>query len=202
MRTHAILVVVYNVWITATTVTRGKCTANNSQSEALDGHWEATNRSSNFGSASIDGCSHLILERWIALRMMKCCCKCQQYQVNSGDMMHTPNVATKINNLNKIWRLRCPQLVGQWHRLFCSDIAAWEAYWLYRCLSVSQSPVCNCKIKLIASRRRIEYGGQYMAEVQLYKRDQFVYVNEIGCSNKNYTRGFSWGAPSLSLMFS
>ena len=48
------------------------------------------------------------------------------------------------------------------------------------------------KIQQIALQRRIQYRGEFMAEVQLYKKEQFVWIDETGCDKRDNIRKFGY----------
>ena len=66
---------------------------------------------------------------------------------------------------------------------------------------VSPSTVCKIihkhgftrkKLQHVAKQRSLQYRGQYMAEIQMYHRDCFVFIDETGCSSKDHTRQFGY----------
>ena len=48
------------------------------------------------------------------------------------------------------------------------------------------------KIQQIASQRCSEYRGDFMAEAQFYKREQFVWIDESGCDKSDNIRKFGY----------
>ena len=66
---------------------------------------------------------------------------------------------------------------------------------------VSPSTVCKIihkhgftrkKLQHVAKQRSLLYRGEYMAEIQMYNRDCFVFIDETGCSSKDHTRKFGY----------
>ena len=66
---------------------------------------------------------------------------------------------------------------------------------------VSPSTICRVihkhgftrkKLHQVAKQRSVLNRGKYMSEVQLFKRDAFVFVNETGCSGKDHIRKFGY----------
>ena len=66
---------------------------------------------------------------------------------------------------------------------------------------ISPSAVCKVihkhgfirkKLQHAAKQRSLQYRGEYMAKIQMYHRDCFVFINETGCSNKDHTRRFGY----------
>ena len=62
---------------------------------------------------------------------------------------------------------------------------------------ISPSAVCKVihkhgftrkKLQHAAKQRSLQYRGEYMAEIQMYHRDCFVFIDETGCSSKDHTR--------------
>ena len=58
---------------------------------------------------------------------------------------------------------------------------------------VSPSTVCKVihkhgftrkKLQHVAKQRSLQYRGEFMAEIQMYHRDCFVFIDETGCSSK------------------
>ena len=67
--------------------------------------------------------------------------------------------------------------------------------------SVSESTVCRLlrqhgftrkKVRMIALQRSEYLRAMFMAEVLLYRRDQFVWIDESGCDARNYRRKFGY----------
>lgn len=67
--------------------------------------------------------------------------------------------------------------------------------------SVSESTVCRVlrhhgftrkKVRLIALQRCEYLRAMFMAEVLLYRRDQFVWIDESGCDARSYRRKFGY----------
>jgi len=61
---------------------------------------------------------------------------------------------------------------------------------------VSPSTVCRIihkhgfirkKLLHSAKQRSLQYRGEYLAEIQLYHPDCFVFINETGCSSRDHT---------------
>ena len=66
---------------------------------------------------------------------------------------------------------------------------------------VSPSTICKIihkhgftrkKLQHAAKQRSIQYRGEYMAEIQMYDRDCFVFIDETGCCSKDHTRRFGY----------
>ena len=66
---------------------------------------------------------------------------------------------------------------------------------------VSEPTVCRIihrhgftrkRIQKIASQRRSQYRGEFMAEVQFYKTEQFVWIDESGCDKGDNIRKFGY----------
>lgn len=66
---------------------------------------------------------------------------------------------------------------------------------------VSPSTVCKTihkhgftrkKLQHVAKQRSLQYRGEYMAEIQMYHRDCFVFIDETGCTSKDHTRKFGY----------
>ena len=73
---------------------------------------------------------------------------------------------------------------------------------------VSPSAVCKiihkhgftCKKLHVAKQRSLLYRSEYMAEIQMYNRDCFVFIDETGCSNKDHSCKFGYalrGEPAV-----
>ena len=67
--------------------------------------------------------------------------------------------------------------------------------------NVSPSTVCKIihkhgftrkKLQRVAKQRSLLYRGEYMAEIQMYDRDCFVFIDETGCSSKDHARKFGY----------
>ena len=68
--------------------------------------------------------------------------------------------------------------------------------------SISPSTVCKIihkhgftrkKLQHAAKQRSVQYRGEYyMAEIQMYNRDCFVFIDETGCNSKDHTRKFGY----------
>ena len=43
-----------------------------------------------------------------------------------------------------------------------------------------------------SKQRCLQYRAEYMAEIQMYNRDCFVFIDETGCSSKDHTRNFGY----------
>ena len=48
------------------------------------------------------------------------------------------------------------------------------------------------KLQHVAKQRSLQYRGEYMAEIQMYNRESFVFIDETGCSSKDHTRKFGY----------
>ena len=48
------------------------------------------------------------------------------------------------------------------------------------------------KIQQVAKQRFTKYRGMFMAEIQLYSREQFVWIDETGCAAKDHVRHFGY----------
>ena len=68
-------------------------------------------------------------------------------------------------------------------------------------LEVSASTLCRVihrhgltrkKIQQVAKQRSDVYRGRFMAEIQLYSREQFVWIDETGCAAKDHIRRFGY----------
>jgi len=68
-------------------------------------------------------------------------------------------------------------------------------------IMVSATTVCRIihrhgftrkKIQQIALQRRIQYRSKFIAEVQLYKKEQFVWIDETGCDKRDNIRKFGY----------
>jgi hypothetical protein len=66
---------------------------------------------------------------------------------------------------------------------------------------VSPSTICRLicrhgftrkKIQQIATQRRYDYRGDFMAEVSFYRQDQFVWIDESGCDKRDNIRKFGY----------
>lgn len=66
---------------------------------------------------------------------------------------------------------------------------------------VSPSTVCKIihkhgftrkKLQQVAKQRSVAFRGHFMAEIQMYPRDCFVFVDETGCSSKDHIRKFGY----------
>ena len=66
---------------------------------------------------------------------------------------------------------------------------------------ISPSAVCKVihkhgftrkKLQHAAKQRSLQYRGEYMAEIQMYHRDCFVFIDETGCSSRDHTRRFGY----------
>ena len=56
------------------------------------------------------------------------------------------------------------------------------------------------KLQHVAKQRSLLYRSEYMAEIQMYDRECFVFIDETGCSNKDHTRKFGYalrGEPAV-----
>ncbi len=68
-------------------------------------------------------------------------------------------------------------------------------------IQVSPSTICRIihrngltrkKVQQVALQRSIVYRGDFMAEVQMYSADKFVWVDETGCDKKDQIRRFGY----------
>ena len=66
---------------------------------------------------------------------------------------------------------------------------------------VSASTICRIihkhgftrkKIQQVALQRSAEYRGQFIAEVQLHKVEQFIWIDETGCDRRDQARNFGY----------
>ena len=66
---------------------------------------------------------------------------------------------------------------------------------------VSPSTVCKVihrpgftrkKLQHVAKQRSLQNRAEYMAEIQMYDSDCFVFIDETGCSSKDHTRNFGY----------
>lgn len=66
---------------------------------------------------------------------------------------------------------------------------------------ISPSAVCKVihkhgftrkKLQHAAKQRSVQYRGEYMAEIQMYHSDCFVFIDETGCGNKDHIRNFGY----------
>ena len=48
------------------------------------------------------------------------------------------------------------------------------------------------KLQYVAKQRSLLYRGEYMAKIQMYDRDCFVFIDETGCSSKDHTHRFGY----------
>ena len=48
------------------------------------------------------------------------------------------------------------------------------------------------KLQCVAKQRSLLFRGEYMAEIQLFNRDCFVFIDETGCSSKDHIRRFGY----------
>lgn len=71
---------------------------------------------------------------------------------------------------------------------------------------VSPSTVCKTihkhgftrkKLQHVAKQRSLQYRGEYTAEIQMYHRDCFVFIDETGCTSKDHTHKFDYVRGSL-----
>jgi len=53
------------------------------------------------------------------------------------------------------------------------------------CLIIHKHGFTNKKIRQVALQRSAEYRGQFIAEVQLHKVEQFIWIDETGCDRKD-----------------
>ena len=66
---------------------------------------------------------------------------------------------------------------------------------------ISPSTVCKVihkhgftrkKLQHVAKQKSLQYCGEFMAEIQIYHRECFVFIDETGCSSKDHTRKFGY----------
>lgn len=48
------------------------------------------------------------------------------------------------------------------------------------------------KLQHVAKQRSLQYCGEYMAEIQMYHYDCFVFIDETGCTSKDHTHKFGY----------
>ena len=56
------------------------------------------------------------------------------------------------------------------------------------------------RLQHVVKQRSLLYCSEYMAEIQMYDCDCFVFIDETGCSNEDYTRKFGYalrGEPAV-----
>ena len=63
---------------------------------------------------------------------------------------------------------------------------------LYVELSAHMVSYTRKKLQYVAKQRSVEYRGFYMSQIQLFHRDQFVFVDETGCQSKDHMRRFGY----------
>ena len=60
------------------------------------------------------------------------------------------------------------------------------------CRIIQRHGFTRKKIQQIASQRCIQFRSEFMAEVLLYKREQFVWIDESGCDKRDNIRKFGY----------
>ena len=60
------------------------------------------------------------------------------------------------------------------------------------CRVIRRNGYTRKKLQYVAKQRSVEYRGFYMSQVQLFRRDQFVFVDETGCKSKDHMRRFGY----------
>lgn len=59
--------------------------------------------------------------------------------------------------------------------------------WKSVCKTIQKHGLTRKKLQHVAKQRSLQYRGEYMAEIQMYHHDCFVFIDETGCTSKDNT---------------